>query len=96
MSNDMPSRDEILAELKGFIIETFAPGDDPDRLAEDYPLMSTGIVDSAGLVMLLTHLEDLYGVTFTVEEIAREEMETMASIAESVQRKLAGGRSVAP
>jgi len=89
MSEEPTTRQaEIEDVLKSFIIETFLPGDDPDKLTADYPLISTGIVDSASLVILLTHLEDLYGVTFTVEEIAHEEVESIETIAAAVQRKI--------
>ena len=82
------SQAEIQDVLKNFIIETFLPDDDPARLTPDYPLVSTGIVDSASLVILLTYLEDEYGVTFTVEQIAHEEVESIETISAAVHRKL--------
>ena len=86
--SETSSQSEIERVLRDFILQTFLPGDDADKLTGDYPLVSTGIVDSAGLVVLLTHLEDRYSVTFTVEEIASEEVETIETIARAVHRKV--------
>ncbi len=89
---DIPSETAIQDEIKQFVLENYLPGEDPAKLTTDYPLISAGIVDSAGLVVLLTFLEDLYGVVFAVEEIARESAETIQDIAASVARKIAEKR----
>ena len=88
MSIDLPKERDIQDEIRKFVLENFLPGEAPDKLALDHPLISAGLVDSAGLVVLLTFLEDLYGVTFAVEEIARESAESVAEIAAAVHRKI--------
>ncbi len=37
-----------LAEIKGFVLDEFAPDTRADELADDFDLLDNGIVDSSG------------------------------------------------
>ncbi|MBI2424432.1 MAG: acyl carrier protein [Candidatus Hydrogenedentes bacterium] len=83
------STQDIQATVKEYLLEAFLPGEDPDSLAEDTPLISGGILDSISTVKLVTFLEEKYGVEFQAHEISSDNLETLADIANTIQTKRA-------
>lgn len=80
---------EIHATVKAYILDTFLPGEDPESLTSDTPLISGGILDSISTVKLVTFLEEKYGITFQAHEISSDHLETLDHIANTVHTKSA-------
>jgi acyl carrier protein len=59
-------------------------GDPP--LTEETPLVSTGRLDSFGIVELVAFIEDQYGVRLRDEDVVPAAFETLGSIASIVDR----------
>lgn len=79
---------EITAAVKGYLLEEFLPGEDPDALTDSTPLISGGILDSISTVKLVTFLEGKYGVEFQAHEISSDHLETLADITNTIQSKI--------
>ena len=65
------------AELTGLLTETLniaVPSSDTD-------LIATGLLDSIGMVELLVSLEQRYGITVNMRELAIEHFQSVATIA---------------
>jgi acyl carrier protein len=78
---------EIVDETRRYITENFLYAR-PDRMvAEDEHLMERGIVDSMGMMELITFLEDRFGVQPGDEEITEQNFATLRRIATFVARK---------
>lgn len=86
MSNSIES---IQADVKTYILDTFLPGEDPDSLDLETPLISGGILDSISTVKLVTFLEEKYGIEFQAHEIGSDNLETLTLIANTVSAKSA-------
>ena len=82
MDNEM--RDEIIQFIRDEYLE-----DESQVIEADTPLISSGIVDSFSMVSLKMYLEDKYDIKMTDEEASTEAFDTVSSIMELVQRKLA-------
>ena len=80
---------DIQAAVKVYILDTFLPGEDPDSLDAETPLISGGILDSISTVKLVTFLEEKYGVEFQAHEISSDNLETLTLIANTVHTKSA-------
>lgn len=81
--------DSVFDTVKAYILDTFLPGEDPDSLENDTPLISGGILDSISTVKLVTFLEETYGVQFQAHEISSDNLETLDLIVKTVQSKSA-------
>jgi acyl carrier protein len=81
------SDNSVIEIVKGYILDTFLPGEDPDSLTTDTPLISGGILDSISTVKLVTFLEETYGIQFQAHEISSDNLETLDLIASTVQAK---------
>jgi acyl carrier protein len=87
----MADQAEIEQAVKGFLLEAFLPGEDPDELTRETELVSSGILDSVATLRLVTFLEERFGIQVEPHEADEEHLNTLASIAELVAAKRARG-----
>lgn len=79
--------ENIKQSLRTFIIKEFLPGEDPDKLTDDAPLISGGILDSIATLKLIMHIEDAYGVMFEAHEADKEHLDTLNQIEQLIRSK---------
>ncbi|WP_224360860.1 acyl carrier protein [Hyalangium versicolor] len=79
---------EIHRALWQFITTQFYPGED-FVLGEDTSLIDSGLIDSTGVLELLTFLESEFGITVDDAEVVPENLDSLARITAFVLRKQA-------
>jgi acyl carrier protein len=79
--------EEITKVVHEFILREFLPGEDPDELLENTPLVSGGILDSITTLKMVTFLENQFGITIEAYEAGVDNLDSIAQIAELVARK---------
>lgn len=80
--------DAINGAVKAFILKEFLPGENPDELRDETPLITGGILDSLATLKLVAFLEEHYRITVKAHEADVENLNTLADIARLVQSKL--------
>jgi len=78
---------ELKANVKAYILDEFLPGENPDDLTDDTPLITGGILDSIATVKLVDFLESRFGVTFQAHEMSADYLDTLDEIAAIVASK---------
>mgnify|MGYP001021937036 CR=1 FL=1 len=86
---------EIEGRLRRFIIDTFLFGQGGDDLSSTDSLLDRGIVDSTGVLEVVSFVEESYGVSVVNEEILPANFETIERVATFVARKVGEPRSAA-
>jgi acyl carrier protein len=81
--------DTIASDLRQFLLQNFLPGEDPDLLEPNTPLISGGILDSISTLKLVVFLEERYGVRLEAHEAGIDHLDTIQSIVSLVSRKRA-------
>jgi len=84
----MVSPNEITGRVKEFILREFLSGEDPDELTPTTPLVSAGILDSLGILRLVTFLEESFDITVEAHEADADNLNTLDSITRLVGSKL--------
>lgn len=79
---------EIKASVKEYIMDEFLPGEDPEALTDDTPLITGGILDSIATVKLVGFLEDRFGVQFQAHEMSADYLDTLDEVAGVVASKM--------
>ncbi len=79
--------DDIAPVVKDFILEQFLPGENPDELTAETPLVTGGILDSIATLKLVMFLEERWGVTLAAHETGPEHLDTISRIADLVRSK---------
>jgi acyl carrier protein len=60
-----------------------------DALGADAPLISSHVIDSLGMLSIVTFIEGEYGVEIGDDELVPDNFETLASIVKLVESKIA-------
>ena len=79
---------EILPAVRTYIKENFLYRTGADQVGDDDPLLDSGIVDSMGILQLVSFLESEFGIDVDDDQIVPDNFETMNSIAAFVSTKL--------
>ena len=79
--------DDIKRTLKEFILTTFLPGEDANKLTDTTPLITDGVLDSIATLKLVMFLEETYKVSFEAHEVDVEHMNTISDIERLVRSK---------
>ena len=84
----------LLQEIQNFVVMTFLFGE-AVPLDDDASLMNSGIIDSTGMLELVTFIETTYHVTVRNEEMLPENLDSLSRIARFLAKKLEGVGAVA-
>jgi acyl carrier protein len=79
--------DDIKQAVKQFILDEFLPGEDPNELTDDTPLITGGVLDSIATLKLVLFLEERFGVTLQPHEVDPEHLDTTTCIEDLVLSK---------
>jgi acyl carrier protein len=76
----------VQARARRFVVETFYVSD-PSEITDDTSLITTGLVDSTGMLEVIAFLESEYGIRVEDREMVPANLETINRIAAFVARK---------
>lgn len=87
--NSLEQKDiaEITEPVKAYILDTFLPGEDPEALEYDTPLISGGIIDSISTLKLVTYLEEEFEIRVQANEMNADNLDTLTEITSFVLSK---------
>ena len=77
------------SEIKQFILGNYLFTNDESALADDDSLLQKGIVDSTGMLELIMHLEEKYGIKVAEDEMVPANLDSVVKITAFLERKLA-------
>jgi len=80
---------EYLNTVKEFVVENFLYGDG-DQLTEETSFLGSGIIDSTGILELVSFLEETYGISINDEELIPENFDSLKNIDKFLDNKLRG------
>jgi acyl carrier protein len=76
---------EIQEQIKDYIVTKFMF--DRSALGPDEDLLNQGIVDSMGILQLVNHLEETFGIRINDEDIVPDNFRSLRTLAELVMQK---------
>jgi len=74
--------------IHDFIVERFLYGDQSKPLGPEESLLEKGIIDSTGVLELVTFLQTEFGIEIPDEEIIPDNLDSIAKLTRYVQHKL--------
>lgn len=77
---------DIKTSIKDFILEEFAPDGDID-VEDGTDLLDDGVVDSLGIITLISFIENEFNVSIENHEVTLDNFETLQRIAKLVESK---------
>jgi acyl carrier protein len=81
--------ERLIQELRTFIVDNFLFGDASGRFtfANDDSFQARGIVDSTGILELVCHLQERYGINIDDAELVPDNLDSVSKVARFVERK---------
>jgi acyl carrier protein len=65
--------------IRQFIVENFIFGED-GNLKEETSFLESGIIDSTGILELVSFLEEKFGISVADEELVPENLDSIANV----------------
>lgn len=81
--------------IREFIVENFLFGDSDYRLEDDVSLIETDLVDSTGILELVSFLEERFEIAVADADIVPANLDSIDRIAAFVARKRGEGQRLA-
>lgn len=78
---------DIKREIRGYVAEHFLPEGQP--LEDTTPLISGGLIDSIGMLGLISFMESRFDLEFMPREVDAHTFDNLSLIEAAVKRKLA-------
>jgi acyl carrier protein len=79
---------EAREKVRAFIVENFLFGSD-DGLKDDSSFLDEGIIDSTGILELVSFLEEEFGISVEDEELIPENLDSINNVVEYLGKKIA-------
>ena len=80
--------------LREFVVDNFLFGQDGADLTDEASLLELGIMDSTGVLELVSFLEGEYELKIDDEELIPENLDSIGNLARFVRRKIADPSSL--
>ena len=77
---------ELIKTIRKFLIENFLFEED-ENVTNDTSFLENGILDSTGVLELIAFLEETYGIEVEDEEVIPENLDSIANVAQYIQKK---------
>jgi acyl carrier protein len=84
------------AQIKAFIIANFLFGQEREGFTDDQSFLESGIIDSTGLLELVSFLEQNFGISIGDRELIPENLDSLRNASQLVARKLEALATVQP
>ena len=78
---------DIQNQIRSFIVENFMLGRSADELGDDNSLLEKGIIDSTGVLELVSFVEQTFGITVADEELVPDNLDSVNRLTEYVKKK---------
>ena len=77
---------EVSAVIRQFIVENFIFGED-GNLKDETSFLESGIIDSTGILELVSFLEEKFGISVADEELFPENLDSIANVVAYLTKK---------
>jgi acyl carrier protein len=76
--------------IREYIISDLVTSGNGEDIGDDDSLITSGVIDSMGIISLLGFLEEKFAIEISSDELLPENFETLSTITELVSGKLGG------
>jgi acyl carrier protein len=83
----------IEREIRSFIVENFLLARE-ENLGDNDSFLEKGIFDSTGILELVSFVENRYNIELEPDELVPDNLDSIASLAQFLQRKLAAQSAI--
>ncbi|WP_372522431.1 acyl carrier protein [Sulfuricaulis sp.] len=79
---------DIKTQVRQYILNNFLMGGDPERITDSVSFIEKGIIDSTGVLELISFLQETFGIRIEDAEMVPENLDSLEKIEKYVDSKL--------
>jgi len=79
---------DISVKIRNFIIENFLFGDSSNGLKDTDSFLENGVIDSTGVLELVSFLEETFSIEVADEELIPENLDSITNVVNYLQNKI--------
>ena len=79
--------------IKSYVLKNFLFSDDESAFEDSTLLIQKGIIDSTGILEIISHLEETFGIQVAEDEMIPANFESIDAMAAFVERKTVAAKS---
>lgn len=79
--------------IKTYVLKNFLFSDDESAVEDSTLLIQKGIIDSTGILEIISHLEETFGIQVAEEEMVPSNFESIDAMAAFLERKAGAAKS---
>jgi len=80
---------DIKSQVRKYILDNFLMGGDPDKVTDSVSFIEKGIIDSTGVLELVSFIQETYKIRVEDAEMIPENLDSLDKIEKYVRVKLA-------
>ena len=80
---------QVKSEIRHFITENFLYGQDDNTLGDDVSFLEFGIIDSTGVLELVSFVQNKYKIRVSDEELVPANFDSLKLLASFIEKKIA-------
>jgi acyl carrier protein len=80
---------DIKAQVRKYILDNFLMGGDSQKVTDDVSFIEKGIIDSTGVLELVSFIQETYNIRVEDAEMIPENLDSLQKIENYVRGKLA-------
>lgn len=78
---------QLKTDLRQYVVDNFLFGKTDAAFTDDVSFLEKGLIDSTGVLEIVAHLEEKYGVSVEDEELIPQNFDSVDNLAAYVARK---------
>ncbi|MEL4106541.1 acyl carrier protein [Oscillospiraceae bacterium WX1] len=82
------SAERVTESIRAFLFDRYLFGYEENELDNDASFMDNGVLDSMGILELVTFVENTFGITVTDADILPENMDSVNRLEQFIRTKL--------
>jgi acyl carrier protein len=83
---------QLKSELRQFIVENFLYGQDDDDFKDNVSFLDKGLIDSTGVMELVSFIEEKYGLAVDDEELIPDNFDSIEKLSAFMTKKMNNGQ----
>ena len=82
---------QLKSEIKQFIVENFLYGNEDDTFDDEISFLDKGIIDSTGVLELVSFVEEKYGISVDDEDLVPDNFDSINKLSVFITNKMNNG-----
>ena len=83
----MSNEETLVTQVREYVVENFLLGEEEDEFSNEQSFLESGLIDSTGILEMITFLEETYQIDIEDEEMIPDNLDSVERVVRFVASK---------